>query len=64
MSRLIVSSVPIGPFVFSFWPDGDDPGVGILRVETTLEEGDLLVIESKTGDVTRAQWDAFVAEAP
>lgn len=45
----------IGPFRFQYLPDGDDPGVGLLRIELDGAEAEL--------GCSREQWDEFVEES-
>lgn len=52
----IALRVAVGPLAFQFWPDGDDPGIGMLEV---LYERDV-VSQTSIDAVTRADWDRFV----
>ncbi len=45
----------LGPVLFEYLPDGDDPGTGWLRV--TLDD-DMAEI-----GCSRAEWDEFVEES-
>lgn len=51
--------IKIGPFRFTFWPDGQDPGVGML-----VASSDTFAIETRMGAVTRVEWDEFVRGVP
>ena len=50
--------VKVGPFSFSFFPDGDDPGVGAVQIEAGDYPFAPSAITSFTVD--RMDWDAFV----
>lgn len=50
-----MKSFLIGPFLFQFLADGDDRGVGLLRVSLDGDEVEL--------GCSREQWDEFVVEA-
>lgn len=49
--------VRLGPFEFAFNPDGDDPDVGAVTLQT-----DSGYYASTRSAVTRDEWDTFVAE--
>lgn len=57
--RAAQTSLTLGPFRFSFWPDGDDPGVGLIEVEYIAGVDDVLSIGQVDG-VSRFDWDRFV----
>ena len=46
----------IGPFRFQYLPDGDDPGVGIVRISIA----DVVQCEIQC---SRDEWDEFAEEA-
>jgi hypothetical protein len=51
-------NVRIGPFAFTFLSDGDDPGTGIVLLET-----DAGYRSATNVGVSRVEWDAFVTVA-
>lgn len=50
-----MSAFLIGPLVFEYLPDGDDPGTGLLRIQL---DGQTVELEC-----SREQYDEFWKEA-
>jgi hypothetical protein len=55
MTKIKALRVTVGPWDFQFWPDGDDPGVGIVEIF----KGNQRLL---TWQATLDEWNSFVED--
>jgi len=56
--KATIDRVELGPFHFTFLPDGDDPGIGAVQLD--VGEGESWCESQTPFQVSRVDWDKFV----